>query len=250
MESGTESGRESGRESGMENQVGSQVGNQVGSQVLEYFPFSAYGSIWDFGWLSSYDFFDRLGLDLIRNNDFHRFKELMQAGIYDMIQLDRYCIVCELPKTLSRDEQNRLHSNSEPAIAWEDGYKQHYLNGIYLPEELWKKITKKTLSFKACMAIENMEQRMIALKYLDPEKLLKQSRARSVDHIRGYELFMIEKIFPSRQYFLKYTCPSTGRVYISGIDPQVGEKKSAIAALKWKFFLEDEERETLFDQES
>ena len=248
------------------NQVGDQVGAQVGNQVwdqvraqvraqvgdqrLEYYSFSGYGNIWDFGWLSFYDFFDRLNLDLIKNDNFHRFKELMQTGVYDMIQLDKYCIVCELPKVLLRDDRNRLHSEEEAAISWEDGYKQHYLNGIYLPEELWKKITKKRLSFKACMAIENMEQRMVALKYLDPEKLLRQAKAKSIDHAKGYELFQVSSIFPSTQYFLKYTCPSTGRIYVSGIDPEVGRKKSAIEALKWKFYLEDEKREELFDKEA
>ena len=77
---------------------------------------------------------------------------------------------------------------------------------------------------------------MAALKFVGLEKLLKTKDAKRLNKSkRGNELYLIKNVFSSDAYYLKYTCPSTGRVYVSGIDPEVGKKKDADLAMAWKF---------------
>ena len=223
-------------------QVGAQVWAQVRAQVWEYESFSSYGNIWDWGWNAFYDFFERIGIDLgKRKDDLYKFRELLNSGIYDMIQLDGLCVVCKLPQKISRDGI-RLHSTEGYAIEWADGYGQNYLWGIYFKEDLFKQIISKKLSFKKVMEIENMEQRMVALKYYGAELLLKKSKAKLLDKSkRGNSLYLIKGIFSRDAYFLKYSCPSTDRVYVSGIDPEIGKKGSADEAMAWKHHFTIEE---------
>ena len=84
------------------------------------------------------------------------------------------------------------------------------------------------MTAKECLALQNMEQRMIALKYLGVENLLEEVKALLVGKSeRGNELYVIPKesnIFPQDEYFVKYACPSTGRVYIKCVDPEIGKQ--------------------------
>jgi hypothetical protein len=231
-------------------QVWAQVGDQVWAQKLEAFSFADWcgGSIYDYGWVAFYDFFERLGL--LSHENYSEFKKLLNAGIYDMIQLNGFCLVAPLPKFVRRDERNRLHSDKGAAIQWKDKYSQYYLHGVRFEEDLFKKVIKHKLSFKDIVGLENMEQRMAALKVYGTEKLLKSANAQLVDSAHGYELYQVDGVFNQSAYYLKYACPSTGRVYVSGIDPVIGAKKSAMSALEWKFYLNPGERFTLEDGES
>ena len=63
-----------------------QVSDQVRGEQLEYFPFSYYANITDFGWLSFYDFFQSIGI--LKHDDFEKYIKIFDCNIYDMIQLD------------------------------------------------------------------------------------------------------------------------------------------------------------------
>jgi hypothetical protein len=74
------------------------------------------------------------------------------------------------------------------------------------------------------MKLENMEHRMIALKYLEPQNLLRGAGARLLDtsSVKGNELWLIENnaIFPQPEYFLLYACQSTGRKYLKCVEKE------------------------------
>jgi len=122
--------------------------------------------------MAFYDFFERIGT--FKNGDLGKFRGLMKSGVYDMIQLDGLCIVCRMPVQIWRDADKKLHSTTEPAVQFKDGYSQHYLHGIFFGEDLWKRVCEKKLSLKELMSIKNLEQRYVAMKlYVGSEMLEK-----------------------------------------------------------------------------
>ena len=135
------------------------------------------------------------------------------------------------------DAQNRFHSTVFPSIQWRGGEEFYYLHGVNFDKKLWKSIVDKTIKPKNALSLENMEQRMIAIKYMEPEIMLKELDAEKIDESeRGNTLYKITKVFPKPAYYLKYKDPSTNRIYISGVDPNVEENtKDADAAMSWKF---------------
>ena len=227
--------------SNVRHNVWRNVRSDVESEKIEYFSFCDYGTIADFGWLAYDDFFERIGLKY-KNDSYNKLKELMRSGIYDMVQLDRLCIVCSMPSIIKReitDGIGRLHCEDGVAIRWDDGYELNYLWGVYFDPKLYQKVINRKLNFRQIMELENLEQRMCALKLYDPEKLLKDTKARLLDGKtkKGNELYLIETLFDEPAYFLKYSCPSTGRVYISGIDPDFAEGKNADECMAWKHYM-------------
>ena len=226
------------------DQVHAQVYAQVSAQVhdqVQYFCFSTYGNIWDFGWLSFYDFFARVGIKH-KVKAFAAFRTLMQSGLYDMIQLDGACIVSEMPTEIHRDNRGRLHNVEGPAIKFGDGYEMYSLFGVRLDKEIHAKICSGSMCIKDIFAIENIEQRMVALKMRGAEKILEESKAQLLDSsARGNQLYILKEVFSVPAYFLKYKDPSTDRVYVSGIDPEIGIDANADKAMAWKFNLNAEE---------
>jgi hypothetical protein len=73
-----------------------------------------------------------------------------------------------------------------------------------------------------------------------------------VDARDGYELYALSGVFRRNgiAYFLRYRCPSTGKVYTSGIPPVIGWRRSVRKALAWKFSLKNVTTQTLFTAES
>ena len=120
------------------NQVGSHVGNHVGSHVknqkLKSFSFCSYGSIIDYGWVSFYEYFKKIGIKIKPEilEKFNNFVFLLNSGIYDMIQFEKICIVSDMPTFISIDDRGRLHNAKGSAIKFADGYEINFMRGVAL----------------------------------------------------------------------------------------------------------------------
>jgi Leucine-rich repeat (LRR) protein len=51
---------------------------------------------------------------------------------------EKICFVCDRPRHLRFDSQNRLHAEGEPAIEFADGWNFYYNHGVRLPEKYGK----------------------------------------------------------------------------------------------------------------
>ena len=223
------------------SQVWSQVESQVWSQGLKYEPFSAYGSITDYGWVSFYDFFSQIGV--VENKDFDQFKALLLSGIYDMIQLNGFCIVSGLPSKINRDDADRLHCLTGPAIEFKDGYSQYYIHGRAINAEIFNKAASGTLTRDEFVSETNDEIRSAYFEILGSERLMKLLEAELIDsssiiHKNG-EVETIEyyrtkenlNIYRGEPYaWRKVICPSTGTIYFTPTNPKL---KSAIDVAKF-----------------
>lgn len=168
----------------------------------------------------------------------------LKSGLF-AFQFTIDSIVCCLNPRIEH-EDNELHSDSISAIEWESGDEKYYLRDIEFSESLWKTVCKPTFSIQALFEIENIEQRMAALKYKGNEWLLEKSKAKLLHKSnRGNELYLIENIFTQPAYFLKYQDTSTDRVYVSGVDPDIGRELDADKAMAWKFKVEPYEYKSL-----
>ena len=147
------------------------------------------------------------------------------------------------PIACTVDEKGRLHNLENMAIKYRDGFGVFAIHGVRFDKELFKKVGTNSLSAKEILKIENMEQRMIALKLRGTETLLEELEAKKLhSSTRGNTLYKIENVFSRDAYFLKYSCPSTARIYVSGVDPEVAEQSlDADICMAWKFKLTPEE---------
>lgn len=169
-------------------------------------------------------------LNVIKKNKnvINCFKDLLKAGTGYLMMSKRNIYLLPFPRIKLLN--NRLHSETEPACIFL-GKPSYWLYGYKLNKKLWKRIVRKKMTFKQIMEFKNIKHRMIALKMIGIEKILKEAKAKLIDKSgRGNELYLIEGVFSCPAYFLKYQCPSTGRVYIKGIPPNFAQKPEELTA--------------------
>jgi hypothetical protein len=235
----------------VENQVRNQVGNQVGNQVrnqienqvenqvenqkLGYFSFTRYGSIWDYGWVSFYDFFRQIGI--INSKQFDNFIDLLNCSIYDMILTKDFCVVCEMPEKISVNENYRLHNETYSAIKWADGYELYFWKGISVPER-WvtqkDKITKDDF-----MNEKNAEKRRCLTEIIGNKRLVELLDIITIDEDNdnyGYPMRLLrtkekDDTINDYIYWLSVICNSTQREYLICVP----ECKNVWEAKVWTF---------------
>jgi len=165
-------------------------------------------------------------------------------SIPTIITLGNILIVIENPKC--RWSNNNLHSDEFPAIEWKDNTGIYFLNAVRFEKELWEKVVSRKMSLKEVMNIKDIDQRTQAMKYVEVEDLLAEFKAETLDTYKketldgvevNYKLVKIpahKDLFTIDSYHAIYNCPSTGKIYMSGIAPEIGEKGSIKEAMAWK----------------
>jgi len=208
----------------------------------EFYQFSSYGNIGDYGWVAFYDFFDRIGVEVTEN--YKKFRSLINSGIYDMLQFEHVCIVSMMPVKVSVNEDGRLHNASSFAIEWSDGYGQYYINGRNMPEKIFQGFTKMDFinetneDIKAGMyeIIESKGEGSM-LEFLGAVMVDEKSFVHANGYIETMQLYKTTEFFneeedltgrsPAPLAWLKMSCPSTNQVYLIPSDGSFDDCETA-----------------------
>jgi hypothetical protein len=183
---GNEVGNEAWNEVGNEvgNEVRNEVRNEVGNRKIfkKYYSFSWYGNFSDYGWVSFHDFFDRLKLfnDSTARLGFRKLRDtVLAAGIYDMIQLKRFCIVISRPTEVHKG-QRRLHNVKGHAVKFRDGYGVYRLHGVRLDKKLFDKFTSGKMTALEIITHPNQDQKRAMAMVYGNEKMVTELKAKEV----------------------------------------------------------------------
>ncbi len=220
--------------------------------------FCSYGNVSDYGWVSYYDFFNKIGK--FDNEDFFKFRDLMASGLYDMIQLEDYCIVSEMPTLIKRNEKNDLHSTTSPAIAFADGSKLYFINNRNVPS--WIIESPELITKDLYLRENNTDYRGAMYEVLGQEKMMELLGAREVSRATNKckkptnsnlqvdkagnivsggvqyvdseeEYILYESSSPDPELgilkWVKVNCPSTGTNYLLGVPPETTNPLDAVA---------------------
>lgn len=117
----------------------------------------------------------------------------------------------------------------------------HHFHDHFSVIERWidiAKNAKENYKVEDILRLDNIEQRMAALRIFGAEKLIEEAGAKLVNKSsRGNELYLIpkeRKLFDEDAYFLKYQCVSTGRIYVSGVPNWLFNQQLAATELSVK----------------
>jgi hypothetical protein len=132
-----------------------------------------------------------------------------------------------------------LHDDTgRPAIEWQDGTGDYYLNGIEFDKSLYLKVTGIQLLIQQIAALPDADQRPIALTYLSFERLVLDSDAEVLDvGVRGTRLYRLALPFRIRfdrvagygtyDYFIHMRDAShPERELIEWVAPEIGRQRN------------------------
>ena len=244
--------------------VGASVEASVeASGNLQFHTSCFYGDCSDYNWTAFYDYFD--SITILDNDNFRAWRDYCEAGIFYCVQLKGLCAVCPMPKYVKRNHAQAMHCEDGFAIEWADGYGIYVLDGIRFDrkdqDKLYWKIVKHELTLPEILAIEDIDQRAVALKYCNAEKIIADlgDRAILVDEAKKpsqylkqnavsffggiaqvnfgevinteltYRLYKvtIPDIFDEPEFMLVYPHASIeGLSYWKGVDPEIAKQGS------------------------
>lgn len=180
-----------------------------------------YPGLFYWGWTAYYEAAQRLGI--YDSEAIQKLLLMQKSGVYDCIQFDMLCIFSRHPEEIFRDKDGDLHSTERAAISWSDGFELYFLEGVRFPRELWQKVVTKSASAVDIMMLENTEQRRVALFYNGMESFVQeQGKPISYGSRNNAVLYLLEGVLDEPMYWVSYDCPTTGRKYVSPVDPEVG----------------------------
>ena len=195
--------------------VWDSIGASVGASVWAFW----CSGCWDYSWCAFYNYFTRQGI--VIHPKFDEYDRIVaRSGMWSALACESLCIVAMMPTAVCRDDQHRLHSATGCAVTFGDGYGQHYIHGVFFVPELYRSIIDMSIGVPGILRLQNVEQRMAALKHVGAEYILQQCDARLVDSSdRGNRLYHIPDLGGMAVHLVRFTCPSTGREYVHFVDP-------------------------------
>lgn len=202
--------------------------------------FDWFGVGYDAGWMSFFDYFQRIGVLEHDDEEFNALRDFMRSGVWASIMFEGLVICIARPNTVKTDERGNLHCANGPAILFDDGYGEYAWHGAWVTEQIIMK--PETLTKEQIMAEKNSEvSRAIAerlgwdeyLKRVDTVLVHKWFDETTKSH---YELFDFKERKGSLQpRLLKMESPElndgTRPYYIEPIPPQA---KTCQAARRWQ----------------
>jgi hypothetical protein len=125
------------------------------------------------------------------------------------------------------------------AVIWPDGHGYYFLHGSEFDKRLYFQVINHDLLIQDIAALDNADQRAIALQYLTFEQLALHSDAELLDRgVRGtalYRLPLPPRIARDRvqsyggfDYFIHMRDAShPEREFVEWVDPQIGKQRNA-----------------------
>ena len=145
---------------------------------------------------------------------------------------EKICFVCDRPRHLRFDSQNRLHAEAEPAIEFADGWNFYYYHGVRLPEEYGKVHPNKWQS-QWLLTEENAELRRVLIEGIGYDRICQELQAKQIDSWQEYALLQIDNADVEPICLLKMTCPSTGFIHALRVPPNLTSAREAIRWVNW-----------------
>jgi internalin A len=145
---------------------------------------------------------------------------------------EKTCVVCDRPRHLRFDSQNRLHAEGEPAIEFADGWKSYFYRGVRLPEE-YGQLHPNQWQSQWLLTEENAEVRRVLIQGIGYDRLIQELEAKEIDSWQEYALLQIDNADVEPICLLKMTCPSTGFIHALRVPPNLSSARKAIGWVNW-----------------
>lgn len=208
---------------------------KVDIDTIDYF-----GVGYDSGWVSFYDYFQRIGVLERDDEEFNAVKDFLRSGVWATILFENLAICVSRPNTVKTDAQGNLHCEDGPAILFDDGYGEYAWHGTWVTEQIILK--PQTLKKAEILKEKNSEVSRAIAERLGWEEYLKRVESVLVHKWfdettkSHYELYDFKERKGSLQpRLLKMESPAlndgTRPYYIEPVPPQA---KTCQAARRWQ----------------
>ena len=216
------------------SQVRSQVESQVGSRVVSQVNNFCWGGQ-SAGWLSYYAYF--LNETAVSRIDPIRPLVDLCGKCSFYLPYEDVVFVSSNPTHLDM-VNGRLHSTTGAAWAYADGFCGYSIDGVAITEDIIRMINGD-LPSESALKITNAEQRLLAIKYVGPERLLKHLNGKEISR-KGAEYVLHSFTLEGTDCkMLEMQNPSEPKKHYEFVPPEIETVNQALAwRIGWNTFKE------------
>ncbi|HAZ43203.1 MAG TPA: hypothetical protein DDW76_38530 [Cyanobacteria bacterium UBA11369] len=171
-------------------------------------------------------------LDCTANQSVREVLESLVKECGQICAYEKICFVCDRPRILSFDNQQRLHAEGAPAIQFADGFSVYAYHGVRLPEKYGKLHPDRWRS-EWLLTEKNAELRRVLIQGIGYDRICQELEAIELDNWQEYTLLKIDNVEAEPMYILKMICPSTGRIHALRVPPDIESAREAIRWVNW-----------------
>lgn len=207
---------------------------------VEVKTFDWFGIGYDAGWVSFFDYFQRIGILERDDEEFNTIKEFMRSGVWVTIMFEGLVVCIARPSAVKTDDRENLHCENAPAVVFADGYEEFVWHGVFVDEKII--LRPEEITREDIMNEKNSEVSRAMAEKLGWEKYMELAGTKLIDKMFDpatklhYELYDFDKRFDLTPKLLKMESPElndgTRPYYIEPVDPGL---KTCAAARKWQF---------------
>jgi len=151
-----------------------------------------------------------------------------------MFPYGKFCVLCDRPRVLRLDNENRVHAEGEPAIQFADGFSAYAYHGVSLPEK-YGKLHPSQWRPEWLLSERNAELRRVLIQGIGYDRMCQELQATLLDAWQEYQLLRIDSpVETEAMHLLKMTCPSTGYVHAMRVPPDLESAREAIKWINWE----------------
>ncbi len=173
------------------------------------------------------------GINLSENaQEILRCEKLLFEHCGFIFPFEKICLVCDRPRHLRFDSENRLHAEAEPAIEFADGWNFYYYHGVRLPEK-YGQIYPNQWQSQWLLSEDNAELKRVLIQGIGYDRICQELSAEQIDSWQEYSLLKIDTADVEPIYLLKMTCPSTGFIHALRVPPNLTSAREAISWVNW-----------------
>ena len=181
---------------------------------------------------------DILGLELPSHAHYAYWEQAAIHGGFRVLHPE-FCMVCDFPKVLSVDDENRPHAETGPSHRWRDGWSLYHWHGVRVPAH-WIE-DRANLDPVEVMRESDVEKRTAGAAIIGWPKMIKHLKRKILDGDPNTDLGALIELtlpgLPEPGRFLQAVCPRNGTIVegvprVSDIDNQ--PINTVIAAQAWR----------------
>jgi len=205
--------------------VGASVRDSVGASVRGHH---------EAGWLSFYDYF-RSECGLIDETEKLSGLLMLAQTCGWIFPYENICIATERSTACTVDAQGLLHSETGPAIVYQDGFAVHAWHGVRVPAEWIEK--RDTIDPAEVLATRNVEQRAAGISIFGMARMLDKLDHKIIDSdpdpLHGDLIEIRIPDLPDPVLYLKAHCPRNGTI-MEAVNPAEMDERTVKGAQAWR----------------
>ena len=233
--------------------VGDSVWDSVkGDLQKEFNNYSSYNGFSNYGWVSFYDFFERI--NVLDNFKFKQYKKLIKSNCFNAYEYENYVFAIQPPIVITKNESGVLNSIEDAAVQFKDGTKYYYIQGRNVSEELFTKLKEDKYTMEDFTKEEDEEIKSACVSFMQQSKGEDYIVSFFRDSLKEVNTFVDKKderylegttkgmnvgvytlfkgqINNTDIAYVRCYCPSTDRMFFLGVNSEHNNAKDAISSL-------------------